>query len=383
MKDKYHEFFYKPDLEKLWNECDFVFDTNVFIDLYYNKNQANKFIEILETKIPNRIWLPYQIGLEYYRNRINAIKKLEIKYNTLINTVKGYKQSVKTSINNLSKSHLIDIGEYIESDEINENLDEIHTKILDGVLNAINEKADFFTDDKIMNKLNELYDGRTGDNYPENVLKEIYKEGEMRTKNKIPPAFEDKGHGDLILWKQIIDHAKGNNKSIIFVTSDSKRDWWFTTKDKEIIGPHPSLIKEFLATGQDFNMYRFSDFLRESETYLDTYIEEELIEEAREVEEIRDTAEELTERSKTRTYTSIPSIDPELLRASIPRVDPELLKVTIPRIDPELLRVTIPRVDPELLRATFPRIDPQLPNPKPSKNGSKRTNNSNEDDDKD
>ncbi|AUB55248.1 hypothetical protein BK007_03940 [Methanobacterium subterraneum] len=300
MRNKFYEFSYKPDLEKLWQECVFVFDANILLDLYYNKKVYINFISILENKIPDRIWMPYQVGLEYHINRVDGVKKTSGDYNNFTNGIKGLK-GIKKTFKKLSEDHSIDLSKYMDINEISENLNDIEN-ISNELTSKVNETPDFLTDDIIMNKLHEIFEGKTGKQYSNTELNEIYDQGKIRNENKIPPSFKDKGYGDLVLWKQIIDHALENKKPIILVTGDSKKDWWLTS-NKDPLCPHPTLIKEFLETvKKDFYMYKLSDFLRESKTYLGTEIENKTIEIAEGIEIMRESTDVLA------------SIDPEYLQ---------------------------------------------------------------------
>ncbi len=88
----------------------------------------------------------------------------------------------------------------------------------------------------------------------------MYADGKIRYENKIPPGFKDaekasKGedsyyyfdglrferqYGDLILWKQLLLKASDENvDNIIFITDDSKEDWWYkiNSNGNKTIGP--------------------------------------------------------------------------------------------------------------------------------------------------
>lgn len=74
MKDKFPEYYNKPNFEILWKECVFVIDTNIFINLYsFSEEDYDEFTSVLE-EISNRLWMPYQIGWEYQKNRHIGLK---------------------------------------------------------------------------------------------------------------------------------------------------------------------------------------------------------------------------------------------------------------------------------------------------------------------
>jgi hypothetical protein len=87
-------------------------------------------------------------------------------------------------------------------------------------------------------------------------IMEIIKEGELRYRSKIPPGYKDQGskegisiYGDLILWKQIIAHAKKVKKPIILIINDIKEDWCYKKEQKQKIEkPREDLIKELYTT---------------------------------------------------------------------------------------------------------------------------------------
>ena len=98
----------------------------------------------------------------------------------------------------------------------------------------------------------QLFDDKIGPEYDVKLLSEIYKNGKERYSNKIPPGYKDTNKhdddrhrfGDLIIWLQIIEHARAEAKDIIFVTDDKKEDWWEEYKDNRL-GPRHELIREF------------------------------------------------------------------------------------------------------------------------------------------
>jgi hypothetical protein len=67
-------------------------------------------------------------------------------------------------------------------------------------------------------------------------------------------------YGDVILWKQIMEKAKGDSKSVILVTDDLKDDWWDKFKG-ETQGPRKELLREFYEeTGQSIYIYQADKF---------------------------------------------------------------------------------------------------------------------------
>src|SRR6185437_14851219 len=103
--------------------------------------------------------------------------------------------------------------------------------------------------DEIRDQITALFEGRVGSRYDEKRLAEIYTLGAKRYEQKIPPGYEDtkKGgtrqYGDLVVWNEILDYGKERKRPVVFVTSDSKEDWWWK-QGQFTIGPRPELIQE-------------------------------------------------------------------------------------------------------------------------------------------
>jgi hypothetical protein len=267
MKD---EFYDEPNLEKLWEKCTFVFDTSVLMNLYTCPEETySEFINILKNEISNRIWIPYQISSEFQRNSVHGVEKAAKNYDDLknsINILKNDSKNLAQKITDLNHTFLsssnIDI-------QVKENFNGI-----DAILENISESLRKPDHDKIRNKLNDLFEGKTGNNYSDPKLKEINNEAKIRRIKGIRPGFEENEYSNLILWYQMLDYAKGEKKDIIFVTENP--GWWINP-EKEQIEPHPSLTKEFSSIEQKFYIYRFMNFLSDSKKYLNlTDVIEEL-----------------------------------------------------------------------------------------------------------
>src|SRR6266567_2622681 len=88
--------------------------------------------------------------------------------------------------------------------------------------------------DPVFDAVTELFDGKVGKPYKTEEYKEIYKKGKERYEQKVPPGYMDiakksnnnNEFGDLVVWFQILDYAKGEARPIILITDDAKEDWW-------------------------------------------------------------------------------------------------------------------------------------------------------------
>ncbi|MEX1268735.1 MAG: PIN-like domain-containing protein [Balneolaceae bacterium] len=285
--------FYKPeekDFKKIWRECQFIFDANVLLDLYrYTDKTANDIWKVFE-EIKDRVWIPYQVGLEFHYIRPSRILEQE----------KLFDQAIQ-SLNKASDEAIKNLKETFKNTTTHPSIDEkeILSKInsfFDSLSGEISERKEQHPDllrinDPILDNLTQYFDGKVGKKNSEEELEELYKQAETRYKKEIPPGFSDsekdgnKKYGDFIIWKEILDFAKKDSvKSIIFVTNDSKKDWWNKSHGR-IIGPHPDLIHEFnREVGKKYYQYKSEMFLQYSKEYI-VDVSNESIDEAKMISE--------------------------------------------------------------------------------------------------
>jgi len=267
---EYHQFT-KQEFQKLWKDCLFVFDTNTLLNMYrYSRKTVNTYFDVLnELKKKKQLWIPYQIGYEFYENRINVISEYEKSYDEILSTI----EKAKSDIEDKYKDHpFLDLCKIKEM--MNRGLSGVKRKIRQ----AKKDHPKWLEKDEVLEKLNQIFEGNIGNNYEEQELNKIKKEGKERYEMKIPPGFkdgkkpEDKKYGDLILWYQIIDKAKESKKPIVLISGDIKEDWWLLKDGKKLM-PLPQLKKEISDKAEvDFHIYtadRFLEFYKTDEKEID------------------------------------------------------------------------------------------------------------------
>ncbi|MDR3667324.1 MAG: PIN domain-containing protein [Ignavibacteriaceae bacterium] len=287
--------FYRPsddDFKVLWDKAIFVLDANVILNLYrYPTEVSNELLTILEN-IKTRIWIPYQVALEYQRNRMSVIAGQKKKFSDIRTMLNNMKAKYTEEYNKLPfKKRHSPINLDIILNEINKVLEDHHTKISELEMDQQSKNVD----DPIRIKLDQIFENKIGTSYNQTQLDEIFKEGEKRYSYLMPPGYMDidkstvdkpgtysfnglmyKGiYGDLILWKQILDYAKVNKiENLIFLTDDDKEDWWHKG-----VGPRVELIQEIKTTTTviNFHMYNSEKFLEYAKTYLNATVSDESI----------------------------------------------------------------------------------------------------------
>lgn len=261
--------FYNPttsEIDDAWSNGVFAFDANTLLNLYrYTDHTRKDFLSALKT-IKDKLFLPYQAAYEYHNNRLDVIEGIEKSYEDLYNIFpENFTKNLKSLIYQYKKHPTISI----------DKIEKIHEDFLGNIQKELDKQKakhpNFKTNDEILDELSDLFDNSVGEEFTKEDLIKIYKEGENRYSNEIPPGYKDfpnkqkKGqrhiYGDLIIWKELLNLAKTKKQPLIFITDDRKEDWWTIQKGKTI-RPREELIKEFYdITGIRILIYNADNFL--------------------------------------------------------------------------------------------------------------------------
>ena len=174
MKNRFAEY-YKPteaEVQDLWNTATIVFDTNVLLDLYrYDTATRDEFIQII-TFYKERLWIPYQVGWEFHRNREVVIKQNEDAYdrvrNEFCDKIDEFLNNAEDMANNHPLLNISDIKRRSKTFKSAVEKSLLPQKKAHPVIDN--------TNDVVLNTITELFEGRTGENFSEEDLTSIKKE---------------------------------------------------------------------------------------------------------------------------------------------------------------------------------------------------------------
>lgn len=283
--------FYKPadsELKVAWDTGLFTFDSNVLLNLYrYSSKTTDELFDILK-HLKSKVWLSNQAGYEYLNNRLTVIQKQKIAYDEIQNLLSKKLDEIANDLN-LYKKHPT-----IEVDPIKDSIKKSFETIQKEIKELGKSHPKYEPTDSIRDEVTKLFSGKIGKSFTKDRLNEIFKEGQSRYENEVPPGYKDRSnkkdspkqslYGDLILWKQIIENAKSSGKPTILVTDDLKEDWWDKFKG-ETQGPRKELLREFFEeTGQKIYIYQADKFLEyANKLNIGKTVKKETIEEIRKV----------------------------------------------------------------------------------------------------
>lgn len=265
MKDKYPGWYPKTSAEAsaLWDNAIFVPDANVLLHCLRHPAAVREELLRLFDVLKASLWIPYQVGLEFHRNRLDVELGAQDAYEVIIKDHEATIEKARERLRQLRAHPTISVAKELAA------LDMFSAdfRARMAASQASHPTQDIAT---TVMRLTQLFDSRVGSKWKLEQFSAVRKEGEDRYAKKIPPGYKDAKKddgefdkfGDLIIWKDMIEKAKVEKRPVIFISDDAKEDWWWIHKGRKL-GPRPELIEEFQAgSDQDFHMYEFGQFLR-------------------------------------------------------------------------------------------------------------------------
>jgi hypothetical protein len=268
----------------MWDEGIVSVDANILLHIYrYSQPLLERLFAILE-KLGPRLWVSHRAAYEFSKNRLSVISSQEKAYDKACAVLD---KALSTINSELPPRHPT-----IQIEAIKESF----AKLVKEQKAALQKQKEGHPkvppDDPVCTRLTSLLTGKIGPRYSAERESEIPKEGEKRNQAKIPPGFRDASKddeplhrfGDFIVWRQLLDQvARAKATSFIFVTDDTKDDWWWK-QEGQTIGPHPGLIEEAKSeTGARAYLYRGDQFIRYGAEHFGLKPDEKLIDEAAKV----------------------------------------------------------------------------------------------------
>src|SRR5690606_33048230 len=139
----------------------------------------------LFNKIKDRIWISYQAAFEYQKNRLSVINAQTEAYKEIRKTLESKKGEIEAQLNKFKKHP------YLQTGELKTQIESAFQSISKDLDNLEKKHPDYLTKDPVWERLTELLDSKIGDDFPNEDLEKIYKEGKKRYDESVPPGYMD------------------------------------------------------------------------------------------------------------------------------------------------------------------------------------------------
>ena len=240
-----------PDQEVLaqyWREAIFAVDTSVLLDLYRFSADAREGLLDALRSFGDRLWFPYQVALEFHRNRYGVLLAQRDAEEKLLGELSGIEQDLDSQLSKLlrgaGRRDLDPLQEAITDGfkELREKLQKAEQAHTEGLGKSIQE-------DPIYEEVERLCADRIGPPFSEEEMVEVIEDAEDRISRERPPGYLDDGKsgdarfGDIVVWHQLCALAQARKLPVVLVADDRKADWIWEERGKTL-GPRPELVAE-------------------------------------------------------------------------------------------------------------------------------------------
>ena len=224
-----------------------------------------------------RLWVPYQAAYEYQKNRLEVVAGIEKTYNKMVSDLLKLKDASVQSIRDPALRSEID-GAFKRSFASFERkltkLRNEHTITLE----------DARISDPVRDALDSLLVGDSLGRPPSSEeLAKRRADAATRLSAKVPPGHgdsrKDDPAGDYLIWAELLEHAKGANRPVLFVTNDEKKGDWYADIQGQTIGPLSDLVAEMgTVSKHPYHQTTLDGLLRLANRFLGASVEAATIE---------------------------------------------------------------------------------------------------------
>jgi len=97
----------QEEFNRIWSDGLIVVDTNILLNFYrYSDDTRKKFIKILND-LKDRLWIPYQVGKEYFNNKNKVMTTSYNDYDLLTSSIN---QNFQNAISNINHKKVLNLN---------------------------------------------------------------------------------------------------------------------------------------------------------------------------------------------------------------------------------------------------------------------------------
>lgn len=266
-----------------------VLDTNVLLDLYRLSPAARGSMVSLLEALASRVFVPYQVALEFHRNRPAAVADRRSEIESSRAQLADLHAKARGMLRQISTRAYGDPRRAVEAEDSLQRAFDSAVSFSDAAAEEydLNEDSIVGRSDPILESLTTILNGRVAPKPSDAVLAADRAESQRRHEAKEPPGFRDGGKtdnadGDYLWWAETVRFARANPAPVVVVGNDtSKGDWALVSRGIRI-GLDPRLVDEIhAATGGALYLRSTSQFLEDGGRLLDVAVTQEAVNEAR------------------------------------------------------------------------------------------------------
>ncbi|BCJ27942.1 hypothetical protein Asera_20500 [Actinocatenispora sera] len=268
-----------------------VLDTNVLLLLY--KFTASARVELFRAinRIGDRLFMPFQVAVEFHNKRIDIIDQQVKQYDVLSKALNTHKEQLFGTLNHFANTCKFTAAEKHDlTAGLDHALAKIHKQIAEHQAKYEFSVVGSLEGDSVLDELNPIFARYIGAQPTSEQRAVLEAQFDERAKESIPPGYrdadkEENRSGDYLIWEETIAEASRRKQDVLIVTDDGKDDWWRKSRTHSV-GPNLQLVEELKErAGVRLMILDAAAFLEAAKSALSVHIDSNTIEQSRRVEE--------------------------------------------------------------------------------------------------
>jgi len=170
----------KEEFSQLWEDSIFAVDANVLLNFYRYSPAARQELEKALIAIKDRVYIPHQAAKEFLKNRLSVTAGQANEYDKSIKLI----NKLLSTLSSKDRHPFLPDSDLPKFVSYSSDLISILTTQKDVLLQN-------FIEDEILDFIETLFSGKTGNPFDTEKLTEIEKEGKEHYQRKIPPSYKD------------------------------------------------------------------------------------------------------------------------------------------------------------------------------------------------
>ncbi|MFF6892144.1 PIN-like domain-containing protein [Streptomyces microflavus] len=281
MKATFSEYYSPSDAEysQFLEEGTIALDANVLLAPYKVDSDSRRQIFEILTQLKDRLWVPYQAGYEFFKNRPAVMAGEEKVYQSLETPLVAARRKIDDHLKSISGHPVITP---LDAKEILNGIDQLILKVQTLQKGRDSRLEDSLRDDPILAKWEDLLEARMGERPSPEGHHEMIEAITKRFTEGTPPGLQDEdkpenSHGDGLVWLQLLDKARADKAPTLLITDDVKEDWYRRHGGKTI-GPRIELIREMQdSAGVTYYQQPLSLFVQRAGKFLHKPVSEKTV----------------------------------------------------------------------------------------------------------
>ncbi|WP_445442329.1 PIN-like domain-containing protein [Clavibacter sp. km1a] len=248
------DHYYRPvkdRIEAAFEDGLIVVDTNVLLHVLRYSPLAREELLAVLGEIKNQLFIPYQIALEFNRNRVDVVDQRRTELEQTEAEIDKLRSATRALINAFANRRTLHPSDI-------EGLEAARSNLFD-VLDSAQTEADNSYDlnpdkmvgykDELTARLELIIGDQVGARPSDQLLLADAAEAERRHEAQLAPGFKDKSDGDYLWWAEVLRAPELQNRAVVVVSDDAAKGDWLFKQRKLNAGPHSILVEDVRGAG--------------------------------------------------------------------------------------------------------------------------------------